>query len=163
MCNAPNQDWATQYPAHVVKAIISSRTSTDIYNPHNKTIVGVMDLSSPVPAPFSPDQFFQLFDLAMTVNTTKPGWIDSIASNFLIYFDAQFLIVSEGTIPDWRKEADNYETLAYLQRLIATSISLCTKTDKGPGAPPQNKGLRAMWVAGGYKVLPSRRKTTDLK
>jgi len=59
-------DWLSRSP-NVLQAVITQRNATTVYANSNNTILAVYDLSTPVPANFTANQFLQVFDLAFNI------------------------------------------------------------------------------------------------
>jgi len=71
------------------KFTITERTSTTIYSVDNGTILGVTNLTSPIPTNYSAAEFFEVLDYAFWANTTttsEPLYGYSVNSSFFETF-----------------------------------------------------------------------------
>jgi len=65
-------DWLSGSP-NTLQAAITQRNATTVYANSNNTILGVYDLSDPIPANFRANQFLQVIDWSSTFPSTIHG------------------------------------------------------------------------------------------
>jgi len=72
-------EWLSGSP-NTLQAVITRRNATTVYANLNNTILGVYDLSNPIPADFTANLFLQVIDLvfSISVNDTSNSDFDSI-------------------------------------------------------------------------------------
>jgi len=88
--------WQTNI-TDITKVTITQRRASTVYSRGNMTILDVFDLGTPQPTNYGPEDFFPIFDMAMSNATDNAAgiqyvfWIAS-QGNTDTQYDAQFLL-----------------------------------------------------------------------
>jgi hypothetical protein len=90
---------------------VTQRISTPVYDRHNLTILTTLNISDPSATNYTPSDFFQVFDAALSLDTDSPS-IDSIVFQFLLHITS----ILQGS------EAYNFEALLFLRQFMAVPI-----------------------------------------
>ena len=118
------------------KITISERRASTAYSRGNETIVNVFNFGPPNPTHYGPDDFFPIFDMAMSTqhNAVGVSYIQWIANQ--LEFDA------------------NYDAQFLLRQLFAVPIGIFNDPFYGLPYPEQNQLTQGSLAVPSYRVTP---------
>ena len=148
-----NSDWRLVDPFNT-KMTISERRASTVFNRFNFTIMDVIDLSTPVPIDYTPDDFFLFYEVIFAANESRADFLETIQYQFLTSV-ASFLRNNIST----ETETGADDRLSRLQELL--SVPIVVFNNVVYGGPTSNMGKSVTLSVPSYQVssTPSFRLT----
>jgi len=127
---------------------VNQRFATTVYDRSNYTILEVLELSEPVSANYTPQEFFQFYDMALDFSSDTSSGV----TNFMFFQAINYDINGQSS-----GQLDLVEITAHLRRLIVVPISVFNSRFLDPlgtsDIPSENMNRPAALAVGEDRVL----------
>jgi hypothetical protein len=94
---------------------ISERRATTVFDRSNLTILGILNISDPIPTNYTTNDFFAFYDILFTVNETEPFY--NVTAQFSLITTVMSLINGNG---DTFFDIGDDSGVSSLQQLLAS-------------------------------------------
>lgn len=111
---------AWQHDVHSsTKMTIFKRRGSTVWNRSNFTVTDVVNLSDPSPVEYSPDDFFEFYDLILAVDPNTTEWL--LTSQYALLLTTSAFVAYNG---DYQIDSASYTRDFRLQEFLATPIAI---------------------------------------